>query len=104
MNPPAGVARGVFRRVWRGAEERPLRAHPLEHRAPSWVQVAANQRRIEMLRFARAATPLALALVIAGCNKNQNVSEATNSTVADTGNFASDTGNSLGNAAGDVKE
>ena len=57
-----------------------------------------------MLRFARAATPLALALVIAGCNKNQNISEATNSAVADTGNFASDTGNSLSNAAGDVKE
>jgi len=57
-----------------------------------------------MLRFARAATPLALALVIAGCHKNENVSETTNSVVADTGNFASDTGNSLSNAAGDVKE
>jgi len=57
-----------------------------------------------MLRFARAATPLALALVIAGCNKNENVSEATNSATADAGNFASDTGNAISNAADGVKE
>jgi len=57
-----------------------------------------------MLRFARAATPLALALVIAGCNKNENVSETTNSVTADAGNFTSDTGNAISNAADGVKE
>jgi len=57
-----------------------------------------------MLRFARAATPLAFALAIAGCNKNENVSEAANSAVADVGNFTSDAGNAIANAAGKVKE
>lgn len=57
-----------------------------------------------MLRFARAATPLALALVIAGCHKNETVSETTNTATADVGNFASDTGNSVSNAAGSVTE
>ena len=56
-----------------------------------------------MPRFVQVATPLALALVIAGCN-SQNASEATNSTVADVGNFTSDAGNTIANAADNVKE
>jgi putative membrane protein len=56
-----------------------------------------------MLRFVRFATPLAFALVIAGCN-NRNASETANTAVADVDNLASVTGNAISNAADNVKE